>query len=528
VSVISFFVLTASQVAKAHSLDSDNIAAIDPRPIDAFSPGTGINTNGSAVGFSIGDTVSISGNYAAPRRIADDPDYNRYCHDLVAFLLTLPVCSLDTNIVFVPSGVAFKNKLGALPYDGTTAGIVTWNSWVNGRDLYLITCFVPHNSWAVQAGGIASIISSFAGNLTPKVWSMGPNVIGTSLVDAASGSFDNYYLAAAQAIAADPASATGPILLRIGHEFNIGGLYPWEAANSGHWTQYAIAFQRMVGIFRSVSNRFRFIWCPNWTSSPSTSYDLSLAYPGDDFVDIVGLDLYYDGINSTQPYNSFNYARDLPNSGLGWQASFAAAHGKPMALCEFGLSADRPGWLDRVYSWVTSHDYAFYLYWDQNVASPGIYRISDNSKPDCATRFRSNFVSGGPTPRFIFTFAANATEGWASTGAASLSVSGNVAAVTNGSNFSACAQIGIDGLTIGASYQAQIDINSGSKNALFGAREQSGAFNLMGNVIANTSSMTTKTFTFTATATTANLQVIPYAADATQIVQFDNVKVYAQ
>jgi hypothetical protein len=99
-SVISFFILTYAQSAHAMSLDDKANARIEPRAVSNASPGVGINMNDQAAGVAAGATVMLGGQYVAPKRIVDDPSYQKYCPDLIAFLLTLPFCSLETDTIF--------------------------------------------------------------------------------------------------------------------------------------------------------------------------------------------------------------------------------------------------------------------------------------------------------------------------------------------------------------------------------------------------------------------------------------------
>lgn len=102
--MMNFFVLTSSQVTTAQSLDNDGNAAIAPRVVDNSSPGVGINLNDQASGVATGATVALTGMAVAPKRIVDDPAYQQYCPALIAFLLTLPFCSLETETIFAPAG----------------------------------------------------------------------------------------------------------------------------------------------------------------------------------------------------------------------------------------------------------------------------------------------------------------------------------------------------------------------------------------------------------------------------------------
>lgn len=99
-AVQNFFILTAAERVTAMSFNG--AVEIDPRAVDNSSPGVGINLNDSAAAFTPGQTVTLTGKYVAPKRIVDDPEYLAYAPDMVAFLLTLPWCTLEAETIFAP------------------------------------------------------------------------------------------------------------------------------------------------------------------------------------------------------------------------------------------------------------------------------------------------------------------------------------------------------------------------------------------------------------------------------------------
>jgi hypothetical protein len=101
-SMMNFFVLTSAQSAQSMLLDDDANTRIEPRAVDNASPGVGINLNDQASGVAAGATVTLVGNFVAPKRIVDDPAYQQYCPALITYLLTLPFCSLETETIFAP------------------------------------------------------------------------------------------------------------------------------------------------------------------------------------------------------------------------------------------------------------------------------------------------------------------------------------------------------------------------------------------------------------------------------------------
>lgn len=419
--------------------------------------------------------------------------------------------------------VLFTGRLGVRPNAQSIAAVQAFDTWL-GRAADYILVFPATNSWALALSSADQIVSDFAGDARPKIWSIGTNTQDTTLDQAAAGNFDANYTSMAQKILAD-APATGQIMLRVNHEFNLGsGGHPWNVVLNGKTAEFKTAFQRLVTRFRAVSNRFRFTWNPNWTSSTTPQFDVTTCYPGDAYVDIIGLDLYYYlEYDDTNPVTAFNYARDQ-TYGLQWQVNFARSHGRALAMCEFATNWDRPQWIDLMYSWFTQNRYAYSNYWDANVDFSG--RLSDGSYPDSGARFIKDFKDGGPIPLFNHTFYWT-DEGFYATGAATFSRVSSVARITNVSDYSQRAERSWTGLTIGATYRVEMDIHTGGKAALARVNESSGAFAQLGGVTTTNSALTHVSFTFVATMSTVLVRVTPYAGDATQVVQFDNVQLFA-
>jgi beta-mannanase len=83
---------------------------------------------------------------------------------------------------------------------------------------------------------------------------------------------------------------------------------------------------------RSVPGaRFRFDWTVNAAVRP---LPLARIYPGDDAVDIVGVDAYDSGVPRGRPRWRTIYRR---RGGIRDVARFARRHGKPLSIPEWGV-----------------------------------------------------------------------------------------------------------------------------------------------------------------------------------------------
>lgn len=129
-----------------------------------------------------------------------------------------------------------------------------------------------------------------------------PNMKQPNLYSIVEGYFDSFFIAWANQIK----QVDGIVLLRILHEFN-GDWYPWCIANNDKNPLLLIkAYQHINTIFKEQKvNNIKFIWCPNSTSFPQEKWNFIMnAYPGDAFVDFIGLDIY-NGAGKGMIWRSF-------------------------------------------------------------------------------------------------------------------------------------------------------------------------------------------------------------------------------
>ncbi|MFG2058348.1 glycoside hydrolase family 26 protein [Micromonospora sp. NPDC048930] len=154
----------------------------------------------------------------------------------------------------------------------------------------------------------------------------------------AGGDFDPYLRSWAEGIK----SLGYPVAIRFAHEMN-GDWYPWsEAVNANRPGEYARAWRHVHDLFRAVgATNVTWVWSPNARWGDSTPR-LSGFYPGDDYVDWVGLSGYY-GIGFYTDYRSFDEIFDRTITEI------RAFSRKPMVITETGAS-DATG---RKAEWIT-------------------------------------------------------------------------------------------------------------------------------------------------------------------------------
>ena len=163
--------------------------------------------------------------------------------------------------------------------------------------------------------------------------------------------------------------------------------YPWSAAQN--LTAYVSYFQHIVTAVRSANNsKPTIIWNANamyqYGTDPSSLNPPWLAYPGDEYVDVIGVDLYDQDWSSYTPGWQTNKTQAQIEAvweaqwikyrdgqyGLNDFLAFAIAHKKPLAVSEWGLKpidahggGDNVVYLQGMYSWLTnSTTYPHILY----------------------------------------------------------------------------------------------------------------------------------------------------------------------
>jgi hypothetical protein len=199
----------------------------------------------------------------------------------------------------------------------------------------------------------------------------------SELSGVAAGYYDGYFRQLAKNIAART-GAPQRIIIRLGWELN-GTWYPWSAV--GRASLYRAAYRHVVHVMRSQCNVLRFEWNLNWGTNPK--FDWTTAYPGDDVVDVVGMDVY-DQYNSWGWYNVLNIYE-----GLSFFRNFARQHGKSEAYTEWGLSiqpsplgnGDDPAFVQGMYNWIQAggSSVLYADYWNTPSGGPNGVIYSDSS-----------------------------------------------------------------------------------------------------------------------------------------------------
>ncbi|GAA3255984.1 MULTISPECIES: glycoside hydrolase family 26 protein [Streptomyces] len=237
--------------------------------------------------------------------------------------------------------------------EGDVGFLEAWARWRNADDKRMLVLNVPlqeRNEAGVPDGEVRELLRR-----------------------GAAGEFDHHFRTLAERLVELKIPDT---VLVLGWEMN-GITYTHRCGpDPENWKKY---WNRIVTTMRSVPGQeFRFEFTPNrgrdavpWTQ----------CYPGDDTVDIIGMDSY------DQPHGmSFDEQVKEPY-GLQAHVDFAKAHGKPIAYPEWGLfrNGDNPEYMRRMLAWMQQHRPLYHTVTDY--CPHGVWQCDDN--PDASRVFRN-------------------------------------------------------------------------------------------------------------------------------------------
>lgn len=157
-----------------------------------------------------------------------------------------------------------------------------------------------------------------------------------------SGTHDAYLRSFASKMAQYPSN----FLLRWGHEMNLSD-YSWAGyCNGGNveaTQKFILAFRRIVDIFRAAgANNVQWIWSPSFDSWPHESWnDLDNYYPGDDYVDWIGVVGYNFGESRVWSGYHWDTFDDLFRIFL--EDAQQNYPNKPVMLADYGTAEDDGG-----------------------------------------------------------------------------------------------------------------------------------------------------------------------------------------
>jgi hypothetical protein len=201
-----------------------------------------------------------------------------------------------------------------------------------------------------------------------------------SLRRIASGDFDAYVIEFATAVK----DQRRPVILRFAHEMN-GTWYPWsEATNGNKPGDYVKAWRHVHDLFSAVgATNVIWLWSPNVIRGTPDA-DLSEFYPGNQYVDWMGVDAYGFGEKTAAEVLD-------PTTTILYRISH-----KPLLIAETG-SAPGPqqaGWTADLFRWINRNPRTIGFVWFQHSKDQGgHYDYRFDVSPTTRTAFQQGLAS---------------------------------------------------------------------------------------------------------------------------------------
>ena len=214
------------------------------------------------------------------------------------------------------------------------------------------------------------------------------NINSVLIPDIVDGQFDNYIVDWAKQV-----KAVGePLFVRFANEMN-GDWDPWCTwFYSKDRDLFVEAWQRIHRIFQEQgADNAVFVWNPHDRSFPDFKWNApELYYPGDEYVDWVGLTCYNNG--TSYPYETWRNFNDMYRPI--YDEYLAKYPGKPFMITEFSsneVGGDKVAWVqDALRSLVNYPNIRIAVWYDQTDGKR-LYRI--DSTPEAKEAFRQGLTN---------------------------------------------------------------------------------------------------------------------------------------
>jgi Glycosyl hydrolase family 26 len=196
-----------------------------------------------------------------------------------------------------------------------------------------------------------------------------------NLVAGAAGTYNGYFKKLSQRLVA---GGEGTAYLRLGWEFD-GNWFPWQARSAAAEASFAAYFRQIVTAMRSVPGAaFRFVWNPDAAAFVQHDYSVSAAYPGNAYVNVIGLDIY--DWNWGQPETTQSAWKHTFLPQLTAAEGFAQSLRKPLSFDEWAVVipshhgfGDDPYFINHMINWMNSpsNDVAYESYFNGDTTASG-------------------------------------------------------------------------------------------------------------------------------------------------------------
>ncbi|MGW6690180.1 glycosyl hydrolase [Streptomyces sp. NPDC054961] len=268
--------------------------------------------------------------------------------------------------------------------------------WLGGKEIRVGHTYLPGDRWAGIEGDV-NFLENWADwrrarddrmfvlnvPMQERNEARVPDYQVAQLIRAgADGQYDRHFRKLAERLVALGVPDT---VIVLGWEMN-GVTYTHRCGpDPERWKAY---WKRVVNTMRAVpGQKFKFDFTPN---RGTDAIGWTKCYPGDDVVDIVGMDSY-----DQAPGRTFDEQISQPY-GLQQHVDFAKAHGKQISFPEWGLfrNGDNPEYVRRMLKWIEQQKPLYHTITDY--CPHGVWQCKQN--PGSAKVFRDALTPEKPGP----------------------------------------------------------------------------------------------------------------------------------
>ncbi|MFF9776164.1 glycosyl hydrolase [Streptomyces sp. NPDC013978] len=272
-----------------------------------------------------------------------------------------------TSMTLPSEGAVTPSRLGVYVGPGKTAELNNFQTWL-GRSQVDATDYLDPSENTLWNQYATKYWGDWKKARADRQFVLGLPLLpkGGNFAAGLSGTYDSQFRGLADLMIKN---GLGNSVIRLGYEGNNRNIGPWQGTDDP--AAYRAMFRRVVTLMRARTGAaFRFDY--NMAVGPAgkvTSFET--LYPGDSYVDIVGLNIYdvwwqHPGATPAQRWN-----HTLTTAmGVTEFKSFAAAHNKPKSYPEWGLyrkgdiyagGGDSPYFIDRMAELVQDSKYQAYF-----------------------------------------------------------------------------------------------------------------------------------------------------------------------
>ena len=318
-----------------------------------------------------------------------------------------PVDAADATVV-APPGDASTPPMDASPEAGTPGARsgLSWMSGSNGdpsmeaqyydafgtwrgRPDDVAMLYTDRSSWANVTSADMFVFQYMAGWPGKLVISQPPfPQDGSTLSECAAGAYDAHWKDFGSALVSTNRADS---IIRIGWEFNGDFMY-WHATNDT--AQFIQCWNHVASAIKSTDPQAIADWTINSKATPGDSCngDATNCYPGDQYVDYIGIDNYDEyPPSTTTPFDTIANAK----GGISWIYDFAVKHHKRFSVGEWGVvssasagsngGGDNPAFVQNMWSWFQAHAGVglYESYFGTSLAGEVDSKIVDNTTGMC-------------------------------------------------------------------------------------------------------------------------------------------------